>query len=199
MKNPRIMIAIVGLSVAAVGGGVAIAATGGSNSTPSAGAAAPAGSRSSAPTSMPSAVTTVTGKPATVATLHTATVTVGGAREAILVDGKGLPLYTYKPDTATTSKVAGELAALWPPLVANNPTASGVTGALSTVVTTNDRQVTYNGHFLYTFVEDSPGQVTGQGVQNFFVATPGIAANRGNTGGTRSAPAPAPTASRYGY
>jgi hypothetical protein len=67
------------------------------------------------------------------------------------------------------------------------------------VVTSNGRQVTYNGHFLYTFAEDSPGQVTGQGVQNFFVATPGIAANRGNTGSTKSAPAPAPVANRYGY
>ena|ERR1700674_4836838 len=193
MKNPRIMIAIVGLSVAAVGGGVAIAATGGSSSTPSAGAAAPA--------SMPPAVTAVTGtaQKSSVATLHTATATVGGATETILVDGKGLPLYTYQVDTANSSKVTGELAALWPPLVANNPTASGATGALSTVVTTNGRQVTYNGHFLYTFVEDSPGQVTGQGVQNFFVATPGIAVNRGNTGGTRSAPAPAPATSRYGY
>jgi predicted lipoprotein with Yx(FWY)xxD motif len=193
MKNPRIMFAIVGLSVAAVGGGVAIAATGGSSSTPSAGAAAPA--------PMPPAVTSVTGTApkSSVATLHTATATVGGTTEAILVNGKGLPLYTYQADTATSSKVTGELAALWPPLVANNPTASGTTGALSTVVTTNGRQVTYNGHFLYTFAEDSPGQVTGQGVQNFFVATPGIAVNRGNTSSTRSAPAPAPATNRYGY
>jgi predicted lipoprotein with Yx(FWY)xxD motif len=194
MKNPRIMIAIVGLSVAAVGGGVAIAATGGSSSTPSAGAAAP--------TSIPPSVTAATGtaqKPSATATLHTATATVGGATESILVNSKGLPLYTYQADTATSSKVTGELAALWPPLVANNSTASGATGAVSMVVTTNGRQVTYNGHFLYTFAEDSPGQVTGQGVQNFFVATPGIVANRGATTSTKSAPAPAPTTNRYGY
>ena len=193
MKSTRTMIAIVGLSVAAVGGGAAIFATGGSNSAQSAASAAPA--------STPSAVATVTGaarKPSTVATLHTATVTVAGKAEAALVNGKGLPLYIYKPDTATVSKVTGELAALWPPLVANNPTASGAAGALSTVVTTNGRQVTYNGHFLYTFAEDSPGQVTGQGVQNFFVATPGIRVNRGNANSTRSAPAPAPATGRYG-
>jgi predicted lipoprotein with Yx(FWY)xxD motif len=134
-----------------------------------------------------------------VATLHTATATVGGTTETILVNGKGLPLYTYQADTATSSKVTGELAALWPPLVANNPTATGATGTLSTVLTTNGRQVTYNGHFLYTFAEDSPGQVTGQGVQNFFVATPGIAVNRGSTSTTKSAPAPAPVSNRYGY
>jgi predicted lipoprotein with Yx(FWY)xxD motif len=194
MKNPRVMIAIVGLSVAAVGGGVALATTGGSSSTPSAGAAAPA--------STPPAATAVTGaaqKPATAATLHTATATVGGVTETILVNAKGLPLYTYQADTATSSKVTGELAALWPPLVATTPTASGVTGAVSTAATTNGRQVTYNGHFLYTFVEDSPGQVTGQGVQNFSVATPGIAVNRGTSTSTKPAPAPAPATNSYGY
>jgi predicted lipoprotein with Yx(FWY)xxD motif len=193
MKNPRIMIAIVGLSVAAVGGGAAFVATGGSNSTPNAGAASPA--------SKPPAVTAATGTAtkASVATLHTATATVGGTTETILVNGKGLPLYTYQADTATSSKVTGELAALWPPLVANNPTGTGATGTLSTVLTTNGRQVTYNGHFLYTFAEDSPGQVTGQGVQNFFVATPGIAVNRGSTSTTKSAQAPAPVSNRYGY
>jgi hypothetical protein len=39
----------------------------------------------------------------------------------------------------------------------------------------NGRQVTYNGHPLYTFADDTAGQVTGQGVQDFFVATPGLA------------------------
>ena len=84
--------------------------------------------------------------------------------EVILVNDKGLPLYIYKPDTATTSMVTGELAALWPPLVASAPTGSGTSGVLAAVPTGSGRQVTYNGHFLYTFVEDSPGQVTGQGV-----------------------------------
>jgi hypothetical protein len=53
--------------------------------------------------------------------------------------------------------------------------------------------VQYNGHFLYTFVEDSPGHVTGQGVQNFFIATPGLS--------TGSAPVPAapPATQRAGY
>jgi predicted lipoprotein with Yx(FWY)xxD motif len=94
----------------------------------------------------------------------------------ILVDAHGLPLYTYKHDTATTSHVRGQLAALWPPLVAAVPTTSGSsTGRLTSVTTTNGMQVAYNGHFLYTFVEDTPGHVTGQGVQDFFVATPSIA------------------------
>ena len=140
-----------------------------------------------------------TSPPAATATVRTAMARVGGVTEVILVNDKGLPLYTYKPDTATRSMVSGELAALWPPLVGSAPTGSGTRGTLGVVPTGNGRQVTYNGHFLYTFAEDSPGQVTGQGVQNFFVATPGIAVNRGSTSTTKSAPAPAPVSNRYGY
>jgi predicted lipoprotein with Yx(FWY)xxD motif len=114
---------------------------------------------------------------------------VGGVVEIILVNNKGLPLYIYTPDTATSSMVTGELAALWPPLLASAPTGSGTSGALAVVHTGNGQQVTYNGHFLYTFAEDSPGQVTGQGVQNFRVATPGVAQNnRAPTSGTTTTP-----------
>ena len=64
---------------------------------------------------------------------------------------------------------------------------------MASVATTNGQQVAYNGHFLYTFVEDRPGQVTGQGVQNFFVATPDLAG-----GAATSAQASSPK-SGYGY
>ena len=40
----------------------------------------------------------------------------------------------------------------------------------------NGAQVAYNGHFLYTFADDGPGQVNGQGVQDFFIATPSLKA-----------------------
>ena len=42
-------------------------------------------------------------------------------------------------------------------------------------------QVAYNGHLLYTFADDQAGQVTGQGVQGFFVATPGLAPIAGSS------------------
>jgi predicted lipoprotein with Yx(FWY)xxD motif len=124
--------------------------------------------------------------------------TVGGSAEIILVDNKGLPLYFYKPDTAAQSMVTGSLAALWPPLVAGAPTASGANGTLKVVSTSNGRQVTYNGHFLYTFIEDSPGHVTGQGVQNFYVATPGIPAI-GPATSEAARTSPAPVSGGYGY
>jgi predicted lipoprotein with Yx(FWY)xxD motif len=131
-------------------------------------------------------------------TLHTTTTQVGATTERILVNAKGLPLYYYQADTAKKSQVSGVLAQLWPALVSAKPTASGVKGTVVSLKEANGRQVAYNGHFLYTFVDDSPGHVTGQGVSNFFVATPNIRAIGGST--TVKAPLAPVTPSRgYGY
>jgi predicted lipoprotein with Yx(FWY)xxD motif len=107
-------------------------------------------------------------------TLHAAIGTVNGKTETILVNAKGLPLYYYGSDTAKKSLVNGELARLWPPLLSAKPTGTGATGKLTALKVASGHQVTYNGHFLYTFIDDSPGHVTGQGVSNFFVATPHV-------------------------
>lgn len=179
MRHPRIIIAAVAVAAAATVGGFTIAtAAGSSNTQPAASNSVAAGS---------------TGQ----STIETATAKVQGKTETILVDQTGLPLYTYKPDTTTTSKVSGQLAALWPPLVSTAPTATGATGQLTTVATMNGQQVSYNGHFLYTFVEDSPGHVTGQGVQNFFVATPSLGG--GAVSATTSANSGSGNAYSYGY
>jgi predicted lipoprotein with Yx(FWY)xxD motif len=162
MQHPRLTIAAIAVAIAAIIAGFTIASASGSSSS------SPASSSAGGPK-------TTTGDPAGTATVHTATATVQGTTETILVDEHGLPLYLYEPDTTTTSHVTGQLASLWPPLVSAAPTGTGVTGQLSTVKTSNGEQVAYNGHFLYTFVQDSPGHVTGQGVQDFYVATPSLA------------------------
>jgi predicted lipoprotein with Yx(FWY)xxD motif len=128
------------------------------------------------------------------ATLHTARGTVNGTTESILVNAKGLPLYYYQGDTAKKSFVSGELAQLWPPLLSAKPTATGTQGKLTALKVASGHQVTYNGHFLYTFVDDSPGHATGQGVSNFFVATPNVK----TIGHVLKAATPAPT-SGVGY
>ena len=107
--------------------------------------------------------------------MRTAPATVAGKTETILVNAHGLPLYFYRPDTAARSFVTGRLARLWPPLTSAAPTAAGASGKLAVLNDVNGQQVAYNGHPLYTFADDHAGQVTGQGVQNFFVATPGLA------------------------
>lgn len=106
--------------------------------------------------------------------LHAVSSAVDGKQEKILANAQGLPLYYFKADTAKKSKVTGELARLWPPLTGSKPTGNGVAGKLTSTLNTGGPQVAYNGHFLYSFVEDSPGHVTGQGVSGFFVATPGL-------------------------
>ena len=98
--------------------------------------------------------------------------TVAGKTETILVNSQGLPLYYYLSDTAAKSVVTGGLAALWPPLTSASPAATGLAGKLTAVMDIHGNQVAYNGHLLYTFADDQAGQVTGQGVQGFFVATP---------------------------
>ena len=111
-----------------------------------------------------------------VATLRTATAKVNGRSETVLVNARGLPLYYYQLDTAKKSLVTGELAQLWPPLLAARPTETGATGRLTVVKDAGGQQVAYNGHFLYTFADDGPRQVNGQGVQDFFIATPSLKA-----------------------
>jgi predicted lipoprotein with Yx(FWY)xxD motif len=148
---------------------------------------------SSTAASVPAAQTAAA--PAGAATINVATAMVNGKSEQILVNWRGLPLYTFASDTATTSHVSGGLAALWPPLDSAQPTQGGAMGKLSVVSDANGQQVQYNGHFLYTFVDDSPGHVTGQGVQNFFIATPGL-----STGSpTVAVSPPATQRGSYGY
>jgi predicted lipoprotein with Yx(FWY)xxD motif len=179
MRHPRILIASIGLAaVAAVGGVTAASATG------SPGGGTP-----------PAASATVSGGAATV---HTAQATVGGRTEAILVNAHGLPLYYYRPDTPGRSLVSGGLARLWPPLTSAAPsTAAGVGGKLTVVRDAHGNQVAYNGHLLYTFTADRAGRVTGQGFQDFFVATVGLAPAAKSSGiGTTI---PAAPAGGYGY
>ena len=176
MRHPRIIIASIGLAAAAaIGGGITAAAA-----TSSHASSRPAASQQAA------------------ATVRTAQATVAGKTETILVNSQGLPLYYYLPDTAAKSLVTGGLAALWPPLTSASPAAAGLTGKLTAVSDAHGAQVAYNGHLLYTFADDQAGQVTGQGVQGFFVATPGLTSITGSQTATGTAPA-APSGNPYGY
>ena len=175
MRRSRITLAATALVLAGAGG-IAYAATAGSSGGNAYGSGNP-----------PAAIAAPQGNTGGQPTVRVALATVQGRTERILVDAHGMPLYTYRNDTGTISRVSGQLAALWPPLVASMPTERGTTAPISSRATSNGQQVTYQGHFLYTFVEDQPGRVTGQGVQDFFVATP--AGQSGTTSPSASAPA----------
>jgi len=105
--------------------------------------------------------------------IKSAAATVGGKTQTILTNGRGMPLYYYAPDGPKRSLVSGRLAALWPPVTSTTVHAArGLAKALTVVHDSHGSQLAYNGHLLYTFISDRRGIVTGQGVQNFFVATP---------------------------
>ena len=179
MRHPKLIIASIGVALAAAGGTTAAVVT------------------SSAASTTPPAVTAPAALPGTAATVRVAHALVGGRTEAILTDTKGLPLYFYGADTATRSLVSGSLAVLWPPLTSAAPGAAALGGKLTVVNDIHGGQVAYNGHPLYTFIGDHPGQVFGQGVQGFLVATPGIAPIAASAAPAGSVPA-APSGGAYG-
>jgi predicted lipoprotein with Yx(FWY)xxD motif len=91
------------------------------------------------------------------------TAAIGGV--TVLTDSKGFTLYSFAPDTPTTSKCNGTCAQNWPP-VQGPVTAAGVTGTFGTIKRSDGSvQATFDGHPLYTFVGDTaPGQAKGNGL-----------------------------------
>ena len=112
--------------------------------------------------------------------IHTASIKVGSKTETVLKNQKGLTLYYFTPDTATTVACTGACASLWPPLTTTGTPTGNPTlpGALTTVSGANGIQVVYNGHPLYTYSKDGdPGDAYGEGIGGkWFAVTPELAA-----------------------
>ena len=101
--------------------------------------------------------------PATAAADTVKTATIAGV--TVLTNSKGFTLYSFAPDTPTTSKCNGTCAQNWPPV--NGPaTAAGVTGTFGTIKRSDGSvQATFDGHPLYTYIGDTaPGQNKGNGL-----------------------------------
>ena len=98
---------------------------------------------------------------ATASTVKTATI----AGVTVLTSSKGFTLYSFAPDTPTTSKCTGTCAQNWPPVL-GPVTAAGVTGKFGTIKRADGSvQATFDGHPLYTFAGDTaPGQAKGNGL-----------------------------------
>jgi predicted lipoprotein with Yx(FWY)xxD motif len=114
----------------------------------------------------------------------------------VLVNAQGRTLYLFKADHGTTSACSGACAQAWPPLLASGEPKAG-TGVQTAAVTTikrsaGQRQVSYHGHPLYTYVGDQkPGDTTGQGSNGFgagwFAVTASGAQASGSGSGSGSA------------
>ena len=89
------------------------------------------------------------------------TTTIGGT--TVLTNAKGFTLYSFAPDTPTSSKCYGSCAAYWPPVTGTTAAGHGLPGRIGTITRTGgSHQLTYNGHPLYTYIGDTaPGQAKG--------------------------------------
>jgi predicted lipoprotein with Yx(FWY)xxD motif len=92
------------------------------------------------------------------------TTTIEGA--TVLTNAKGFTVYWFGPDTPTTSKCYGSCAAYWPPVTGTAAASHGVPGRVGTITRTGgSRQLTYNGHPLYTYIADTaPGLARGNNI-----------------------------------
>jgi predicted lipoprotein with Yx(FWY)xxD motif len=95
----------------------------------------------------------------------------------VLVDSTGAVLYTNDMDSRSKIACMGECTTEWIPLSApsgGSPTSSdsAVEAELGTAKRPDGTsQVTFGGLPLYTFVEDGPGQATGDGFSDSFGGT----------------------------
>jgi predicted lipoprotein with Yx(FWY)xxD motif len=133
--------------------------------------------------------------PAAAAAVGLKTAQISGV--TVLTNGSGFTLYTFAPDTSTTSNCNGTCAQNWPP-VKGPASASGVKGTFGTIKRSNgSTQATFDGHPLYTFVGDTaPGEAKGNGLNAsgglwHEVTTSGNAPAGGSASGSGS--------SGYGY
>jgi predicted lipoprotein with Yx(FWY)xxD motif len=98
--------------------------------------------------------------------------THSGPLGTFLTDGSGKTLYMFASDTSSKSTCSGPCAVFWPPVTDTaTPTVSG-TASMSDVGSImradGSTQVTYNGHPLYYFKDDSgAGDTSGQGNNTF--------------------------------
>ncbi len=95
----------------------------------------------------------------------------------ILVTSSGKTLYLDSADKPGHPACTGGCLSAWPPLKASGTLkASGSAKSSllgSTKIAGGVKQVTYNGHPLYTFASDSKGNpTTGEGVNGFYAVAP---------------------------
>jgi predicted lipoprotein with Yx(FWY)xxD motif len=90
----------------------------------------------------------------------------------VLVDSHGKTLYIWAHDKGSKSTCYGDCAEYWPPLITRGSAVAmgGVNQSLLSMSRRSDgrMQVTYAGHPLYYFVQDTrPGQTKGEGLTGF--------------------------------
>lgn len=145
------------LPVIALFAGLALLAACGSDSNDSSTAAPTTAASGSSPAS------TAESSGASASTIKVSETSLG----EVLVDGDGMTLYLFTPDTGTDSTCYDACAAAWPVLKGPGSAGEGVEADDLGTTTRKDGsvQVTYYGHPLYHYAGDgAPGDVSGQDV-----------------------------------
>lgn len=95
-----------------------------------------------------------------------------GGTGAVLVDSSGQALYASEQETAAGKVLCtGACNSFWKPLTVSGGTPMGGPGVGQLGVMKRpdgSQQVTDNGKLLYTFTQEGPGEVTGNGFEDAF-------------------------------
>lgn len=97
---------------------------------------------------------------------------IGGAGD-VLADSSGAALYTPEQEANGKILCTGECTGIWMPLTTTNSEAPTGSDEIASDLGTVNRsdggtQVTFKGAPLYTFTQESPGEVTGDGLKDNF-------------------------------
>jgi predicted lipoprotein with Yx(FWY)xxD motif len=120
----------------------------------------------------------------------------------VLVDSSGKALYSSDVEADGKVRCTGACTSFWKPLTvaAGQPTAASDAGKLGVVRRPDGAsQVTVDGKLLYTFAEDAPGKVEGNGFADDFdghhFTWKAVLAGGKSSGSTESTP----SRNDYGY
>jgi predicted lipoprotein with Yx(FWY)xxD motif len=89
----------------------------------------------------------------------------------VIADGKGEAFYLFDKESSKTPRCYGECAEVWPPVLTKGKPVAAAGAKQSLLGTTRRKngklQVTYAGHPLYYYVDDSPGTILCHDVEEF--------------------------------
>ena len=83
----------------------------------------------------------------------------------VLKDTSGMALYSPAGETATNIRCTGGCTSIWMPL---RPGQARLSGATTITRPDGTKQVAVGGKPLYTFVQDSAGEISGNGAKDAF-------------------------------
>jgi len=121
--------------------------------------------------------------------------TSSSTTSGVLKDTSGMALYSPAGETVTNIRCTGGCTSIWMPL---RPGQARLSGATTITRPDGTKQVAVGGKPLYTFVQDSAGEISGNGAKDAFAGKQ-FTWHAVQSGGTvASSPMPASGGGGYG-